>query len=313
MGRKRLARLFALFTLIACFGIGNMAQSNSIAAALHSVVNLSPWISAALIGALMSIVLIGGIKRIGAVNERLVPVMASFYIVCALSALILNFKKIPEAFSLIFREAFNFRALGGAGIFTAMRYGFSRGIFSNEAGLGSAPIAHASSDNEQEVEQGFWGMFEVFFTTIVICTLTALVIIIAGIWEEGTHCGTALSIASFDKLLWGSGSLVVTTSSVLFAISSVLGWAYYGEVAANYIFGKNKKITEAYRVLYIAVAFMGAVGSMGIIWQISETMNALMALPNLIALFALGGTVGKMTKEYFLKKEERYVHTKTGR
>lgn len=300
---KSLAVLFAIFAMLACLGTGNATQSNSIANALDSTMNISPWITGAVLTIIVSGVILGGMSRISSVNEKLVPVMALFYVICSVTAVIINIRNVPAAFVLIFKEAFNFSAATGGvcgyGIMAAMHYGFSRGVFSNEAGLGSAPIAHAASTTKEPVEQGLWGMFEVFFTTIIICTLSALVILSSDLWNTGEFEGAALSIASFNKILPGIGSIVVTLSTIFFALSTILGWAYYGEVAVGYIFKNRRKAVDIYRLIYVAVVFVGAVGSLELIWSISETMNGLMAIPNLIALLGLYKVVKKLTKEYF--------------
>lgn len=303
LGKKYLSSLFCIFTVCACLGMGNAVQSNSVSAALYSSLKISPWITASVLSVIMCFVILGGMRRISVVNERLVPFMALFYVTCSIAALVVNLKNVPEAFSLIFNEAFSLRAAtsgaAGFGIMKAMHYGFSRGIFSNEAGLGSAPMAHAAADAKSPVEQGLWGMFEVFFTTIVICTMSALVILTAGLWQTGEHRATALCIASFDSAIRGSGSLAVTLSTVLFATSSLFGWAYYGEVATGFLTKNNKKAIDLYRALYVVIAFIGAVGKLELVWGISETMNTLMALPNLFALILLRRVIKETTKEYF--------------
>ncbi|MCQ2401070.1 MAG: sodium:alanine symporter family protein [Lachnospiraceae bacterium] len=308
---KWLAVMFAFFVVIASFGIGNATQGNSISVALESTIGVNPLITAIVLLILVGAVILGGIKRIASVNEKLVPFMSLVYIVTAFIALILNLKNIPAAFSRIFREAFTFRAIaggvGGYGIFSAMRYGFARGVFSNEAGLGSAPIAHAASSTEEPVEQAFWGVFEVFFTTIIICTCTALVILSTGTISTGLS-GSSLGIAAYNKAVPGIGGIAVTVATTLFATSSMLGWAYYGEKAMEYLFrGRISdvgivKAIKIYRTVYTLVVFVGAFGGAGsleLIWQISDTMNGLMALPNLIGIFGLMKIVEKKTKDYF--------------
>lgn len=305
LGLKWLATLFAVFAAITCFGTGNATQSNSISVALHSTLGISPVISGAILTVIIGAVILGGIRRIAAVNEKLVPFMAVFYVICAFIALIINIDKVPAAFALIFEEAFNFRAAAGGaagyGIMIAMRFGFARGVFSNEAGLGSAPIAHAASSNKNPVDQGMWGMFEVFFTTIIICTLTALVILTTGLWETTNLQGSALSIASYNQILPGVGNIGITLATVFFATSTTLGWAYYGEKSVEYLFHKNRTAITIYRVLYVAMVFVGAVGNLDLIWNISDTMNGLMAIPNLIGILGLSGIVVKLTKDYFAK------------
>ena len=305
LGVKWLAVLFAIFAMVACLGTGNATQSNSIAVALKSTMGVAPWITGVVLTVIAAAVVLGGVRRIASVNEKLVPFMAVFYVACCMIALILNAKAIPAAFALIFKEAFNFKAAigGGAGygIMVAMHYGFSRGVFSNEAGLGSAPIAHAASSTKDPVRQGLWGMFEVFFTTIIICTLSGLVVLTSGLWNTGEFQGSALSIAAFNSVLPGIGGIGVTLATVFFALSTILGWAYYGEVSIEYLSDKSKRAVLVYRCVYVAFVFIGAVGSLDLIWSISETMNGLMAIPNLIGVVGLSGVVKTLTNEHFKK------------
>ena len=300
---KWLAALFAVFAMIACLGTGNATQSNSIAVALQSTVGISPYITGAVLTVIAIAVILGGMRRISSVNEKLVPIMAVFYVTCSVLALFINIGKVPAAFALIFREAFNFKAAAGGtagyGIMLAMHYGFSRGVFSNEAGLGSAPIAHAASSTKSPVQQGLWGMFEVFFTTIIICTLSALVILTTGIWETGAVQGAALSIASFEAIIPNVGGIIVTLSTIFFALSTILGWAYYGEVSIEYLSHNSKTAVWIYRCIYIVFVFVGAVGSLDLIWSISETMNGLMAIPNLIGIIGLSKVIKAATKDHF--------------
>lgn len=307
LGWKWLAMIFAFFVAIACLGTGNATQGNSIAIALESTLKIPPIATGIVMTLLVGAVILGGIRRIAAVNEKLVPFMAVFYVVVAVVALLLNAPKIPGAFALIINEAFNFKsAAGGAagyGIMVAMQYGFARGVFSNEAGLGSAPIAHASSSAKNPVDQAMWGMFEVFFTTIIICTCTALVILTSGAMDTGLS-GSALSIAAYNSVIPGVGGICVTLGTVLFATSTILGWAYYGEKAIEYLTNKNNAAVLAYRVLYTIIVFVGCAGgsdSLDLIWNISDTSNGLMAIPNLIGIIGLSGIVVKTTKEYFSK------------
>ncbi len=305
LGIKWLAALFAVFAMIACLGTGNATQSNSISVALNSTFGVNVWITGVVLTVIVACVILGGVRRIASVNEKMVPFMAVFFVVCSVAALLMNIKEVPDAFALIFREAFNFKAafggVTGYGIMRAMQFGFSRGVFSNEAGLGSAPIAHAASSTKEPVKQGLWGMFEVFFTTIIICTVSALVILTTGVWNSGLgYDGAALSIASFDKIIPGVGGLGVTVSTVFFALSTILGWAYYGEVAVSYLFKNNaKKAVFVYRIVYVAFVLVGAVSDLKLVWAISEMMNGLMAIPNLIGIIGLSGVVAKATKEYF--------------
>lgn len=308
---KWLAVLFAIFAAITCFGTGNATQGNSISVTLESTLHINPIYTAIVLTIIIAAVILGGIRHIAAVNEKLVPFMAVFYVICAFTALIINIEKVPEAFALIFKEAFSFKAVGGGaagyGIMTAMRYGFARGVFSNEAGLGSAPIAHAASSNENPADQGIWGMFEVFFTTIIICTLSALVIITTGVMETTDFVGSALSIAAYNEVIPGIGGIGVGLATVLFATSTILGWAYYGEKSVEYLFHNSRIAVWIFRVLYVIVVFVGTMGgskTLDLIWGVSDTMNGLMAIPNLIGIIGLSGVVVKTSKEYFKRKSK---------
>ncbi len=301
---KWLAVLFSIFAMFACLGTGNATQSNSIAIALKDYV--PTYVTGIVLVVIACAVILGGMRRIAAVNEKLVPFMAMFYVVCSVVCLIINAEKIPAAFALIFREAFNFKsAVGGAagyGIMTAMKFGFSRGVFSNEAGLGSAPIAHAASSAKEPVEQALWGMFEVFFTTIIICTCSALVLLTSGLWQSGAD-GAALSIKAFNSIIPGIGGVGVTLSTIFFALSTILGWAYYGEVSVEFLTNDSHKAIIIYRILYIIFVYIGAVGSLDLIWSISSTMNGLMAIPNLIAIIALIPVIKKINDDYFKSRK----------
>ena len=306
MKNKGLAIFFAITSLIACMGIGNAVQSNAIANALNnSTLKVSTEMTGIILTIAVSGVIIGGIKRIASANEKLVPFMAMFYIVFSLLVLIINIYRIPSIFVTIFREALKFRSVigGGSGycIMSAIKNGFSKGIFSNEAGLGSAPIAHGATYTQNAVEQGLWGMFEVFFTTIVICTMSALVILSTGIWEIGEIYGSALCIASFNESFPGIGETVVTTSTILFSLSTILGWAYYGEVSIKFLFKKSEFAILIYRIIYIIVVYISAISSFHVIWNLSEIMNTFMALPNLIAVISLRKVILKTTNDYFKK------------
>lgn len=308
LGIRWLAAVFAVFAMIACLGTGNATQSNSIAVALNSTLGITPWITGVVLTVIAAAVILGGMRRIASVNEKLVPFMAVFFVLCAVVALVINVRAIPAAFALIFKEAFNFKAaFGGAaghGITVAMQFGFSRGVFSNEAGLGSAPMAHAASSTKDPVKQGLWGMFEVFFTTIIICTLSGLVILTTGLWSGAGLDGAALSIASFDKILPGVGKYGITLATVLFALSTLLGWAYYGEVSIGYLTNKSKTAILIYRIVYVAVAFIGTVSSLDTIWTFSSAMNGLMAIPNLIGLIGLSKVIASVTKEHELQHKK---------
>ena len=309
LGWKWLAVIFAVFAAVASFGIGNIAQSNSIANAVNETMGINPLITGIIVAIGAGIVILGGIKRIAQVTEKLVPFMGLFYVVLGVATLVMNFGNLPEAFRLIFYCAFNpDAALGGVTGYTimlAIRYGFARGVFSNEAGLGSAPIAHAAANTNSPVKQAFWGAFEVFFDTFIICTITGLVVVSSGVWTSGLE-GTALTIAAFSSSLGNIGAWGVTIGTILFAFSTILGWSYYGEKAIEYLFKGTSMVGVVklgYRVAFVLMTIFGAVGSLKLVWDIADTLNGLMAIPNLIGLVALSGIVVKLTKEHFSKAE----------
>jgi len=291
--------LFALFATIAAFGIGNTVQSNSVAQALEGTVGVPPLATGLVLAALTFLVIIGGVKRIGSVAEHLVPLMAVLYIIGALAILGINYADVPAAIELIFTDAFTGTAaaggFAGAGVMAAIRFGVARGVFSNEAGLGSAPIAHAAAKTNDPVRQGCIAMLGTFIDTILVCTMTALVILTTGVWTSG-QTGAELSALAFNTGFPG-GEWVVTIGLVVFAFTTILGWSYYGERAAQFIFGP--RVVLPFRVLWVASVVVGAVGNLGLIWTIADIMNAMMAIPNLIALVALSGTVFAVSRTYF--------------
>lgn len=305
LNMKWLATVFAVFGALAAFGIGNMVQSNSVAASLQESFNISPLVTGLVLAVLTALVILGGIKRIGSVTEKLVPGMASIYILGAIFIIIMNGSHIPEAFGLIFGNAFTGTAavggFAGSTLAMAVRFGVARGVFSNEAGLGSAPIAHAASTTDHPVRQGLWGVFEVFMDTIVICTLTALAILVSGLWNTGAT-GAALTTQAFDEAIIGGG-YIVSIGIMLFAFSTILGWSYYGERCAEYLFGE--KAIVPYRVIWIPFVVIGAVGGLEFIWALADTMNGLMAIPNLVGVLLLSGTILKLTKEFFAGEKEK--------
>ncbi len=312
---KWLAYTFAAVAAIACFGIGNMSQANSIVSSFNNTITaFAPdfagqttvnWILGITLAVTTALVLFGGIKRIGSVTEKLVPVMSVFYILASLTVIIGNIGNVGTAFSLIFRSAFTPEAVIGAGsgilLKNAVIWGLRRSAFSNEAGLGSAPMAHAAAECEGPVQQGLYGIFEVFMDTLVICTLTALVIIISGVEVQwGVKPGSDLIAAAFATVFGGKiASLFIAICLMLFAYSTILGWSLYGTRCVEYLFGL--KAGKVYQVLFILVIVVGSVSSLDFVWDIADTFNGLMAIPNFIALFALSPKVFKMTKEYFAK------------
>jgi len=305
LNMKWLATVFAVFGALAAFGIGNMVQSNSVAASLQESFNISPLVTGLVLAVLTALVILGGIKRIGSVTEKLVPGMAAIYILGAVFIIFMNGSHIPEAFGLIFGNAFTGTAavggFAGSTLAMAVRFGVARGVFSNEAGLGSAPIAHAASTTDHPVRQGLWGVFEVFMDTIVICTLTALAILVSGLWNTGVT-GAALTTQAFDEAILGGG-YIVSIGIMLFAFSTILGWSYYGERCAEYLFGV--KAIVPYRIIWIPFVVIGAIGGLEFIWDLADTMNGLMAIPNLVGILLLSGTVIRLTKEFFASEKEK--------
>ena len=308
-----LAVIFAILGGLACFGIGNIAQSSEIAGALNGLFGMKPLVSGIILAIIVAIVVIGGVKRIGQVTSYLVPFMSIFYILCGIIVIIMRIGDIPGVLGQIFKGAFYLRSIGG-GIFgyvimNAMRQGFARGVFSNEAGLGSAPIAHAASSTVEPVEQAMWGVFEVFIDTIVICTITALTVLLSGVLatEGGLSAFAskgAAAVAAFNTILPGTiGGTIIQISLLFFALSTILGWSYYGESCWAYLSKNNKVVNYIFKVVFILVCIVGATGSGTLMWDISDTLNGLMALPNLIALLPLTGVVVKLTKDYFDRKQ----------
>lgn len=296
----KLGMAFAIFTALAAFGIGNMTQANAVANILDSQMGVPTWVTGVVLLTLTAVVILGGIKSIGRFTSFLVPFMILVYVAVALIILAMNVDKIGAAFGLIFSHAFNPIAAGGgfagATIATAMRYGIARGVFSNESGLGSAPIAAAAAKTSDPVRQALVSMTQTFIDTLVVCTMTALIILIAPFWQQGVSPGS-LTMQSFELYLGSFGSVVVVLSTALFAYSTILGWSYYGEKAFEYIFGE--RFIRLYRVLFIAVVMVGAMMKLEFVWNFSDLMNGMMAIPNLIALLMLSKVISSESKRYF--------------
>ena len=307
-----LAYLFAAFGVLTVFGTGNATQVNTITTAINSAllnynvisesaVSTSNLIIGIIIAILIAMILLGGIKRIGHVTEKLVPFMALLYILLGLGVILLNIQNVPAVFASIFRGAFQPRAVTGGivlSMFTSLKKGVSRGIFSNEAGLGTGSIAHACADTKKPVKQGMFGIFEVFTDTIVICTLTALVILCSGVAVDyGKAAGAELTILGFTSTYGSWVSIFTAIAMCCFAFSTAVGWGLYGARCIEFLF--SEKVIKPFMVIYSLVAILGATANLGLMWSIAETFNGLMAIPNLIALFLLSGTVVKLTKEYF--------------
>lgn len=293
---------FAVFGALAGFGIGNTIQANSVADVLSSNLNINPWATGIVMAILVALVLLGGIKRIAEVAGKLVPVMAISYVLAGLIILAMNATQLPAAFELIFTHAFTpIAATGGfagAAVWAAIRFGVARGVFSNEAGLGSAPIAHASAQTNSAVQQGTVAMLGTFIDTIIVCSITGLVIIVSGAWTSG-ETGASLSSFAFESVLPGLGGAIVAVGLCIFAFTTILGWSIYGEKCVEYLFGVKSIIP--FRVLWIIAVPLGATANLSFIWLVADTLNALMAVPNLVALLLLSPVVFKLTKGYFGK------------
>ena len=289
-----LAVLFALFGMLAGFGIGNGVQCFEVSSAL-AMLGVPRLVTGIVLGAVVFAVIIGGIKRIAQAASAIVPVMSILYVVACLIILLINIGSVPEALATIFGNAFSGEAAAGGAFGQVVLMGFKRGIFSNEAGLGSAPIAHAAAKTNDPVRQGTVAMLGTFIDTLIICTMTALVIITTGVYANG-EAGAVLSITAFNTGLMGSGG-VVTAGLVVFAFTTVLGWSFYGERCTEFLFGE--KAILPFRLVWVAVVVIGSVaGDRGVVWGVADTLNGLMALPNLIALLLLSGTVFRLTRDY---------------
>ena len=299
LGLKWLGTLFALFASIAAFGIGNLVQSNSIAAAVQATFGVPLYVTGIVLAIGAGLVIFGGIKNIGRVTGVLVPVMIVFYMGGALIILLINITAIPAAFALIFECAFSPAAASGgflgAGVMMAIRLGVSRGIFSNESGLGSAAIAAAAAQTKHSVTQGLVSMTQTFIDTLVVCTMTGLVLIITRAWNSG-NTGAALTSSAFQTGMPG-GAIIVTVGLILFAFSTILGWSYYGEKSFEYLLGE--KAVKPYRLVFVICVGFGAVMKLEVVWALADLFNRLMAFPNLIGLLALTPIIVSETRDYF--------------
>lgn len=299
-----LGTTFAIFGAIAGFGIGNGVQSNSIAQVIETNFSVPPLMTGLIIMVLVGAVLMGGIKRIGSVAGALVPFMAVAYIIAGLIVLSINADQVGPAMSLILESAFTGHAaeggFAGAAVWAAIRFGVARGVFSNEAGLGSAPIAHAAAQTKDPVRQGLVAMLGTFLDTILICTITGLVIVSSGLWTSGTS-GAALTSAAFAQALPGIGNYLVAISLAIFAFTTIIGWSFYGERCVEFLLGV--KAIKPYRILWVLAIPVGATLSLDFVWLLADTLNAMMALPNLIAIIVLSPVVFKLTREFFDKQK----------
>ena len=302
LGLPWLGGIFALLTAIAAFGIGNMVQANSVADSLQSSFGIDERITGIVLVALTAAVILGGIQRIGQVTQVLVPFMSLLYLGGGLLILLLHYADLSSAVALVFESAFSGAAatggFAGATVRAGMQAGIARGLFSNEAGLGSAPMVHAAAKTDHPVRQGLYGIFEVFVDTVLVCTVTGLAILVTDTWQIEGMTGAALSGEAFRSGLPGIfGNIIVTSSIMLFAFSTVIGWSYYGETGIVYLFGA--KVALPYRILWLVFIYLGATGSLELIWSLADTLNGLMAIPNLVSVLFSIPLLLRLKKEFF--------------
>ncbi|MDB4427692.1 sodium:alanine symporter family protein [Porticoccaceae bacterium] len=301
---KWLGMLFAFFGALAGFGLANTVQSNAVSQILESNFHVPTLVSGLVMSILVGVVLLGGIKRIAEVAGKLVPLMAVIYLLATMSILILNAAAVPAAVVLIVDTAFNGAAATGgfvgASIMLALQSGVARGVFSNESGLGSAPIAHAAAETNSPVRQGSIAMLGTFIDTLIICTMTGLVLVVTGVWD-GELYGAAMTSAAFSSQL-PFGDIILTLCIILFGFTTMLGWSYYGERCAEFLLGP--KVIVPFRVLWVAGIFLGTQMSLELVWKMSDVLNGMMAIPNLIALVFLAPVVFRLSKEYFAEEEQ---------
>tara|TARA_Y100000588_G_scaffold351404_1_gene403162 strand:+ start:896 stop:2248 length:1353 start_codon:yes stop_codon:yes gene_type:complete len=293
--------IFAALVALAAFGIGNMVQANSVAIAAQNTFGSPSWLTGLVLCVVTALVVLGGLRRIVEVASILVPAMCLLYLLGGITILALHINHIPAAIMLVIRSAFAGQStvggFVGVGITQSIRFGVARGLFSNEAGLGSAPIVHSSAVTDHPVRQGCYGIFDVFIDTLVVGFVTGMVILTTGVWESGST-GTALAYMAFQEGLPGEwGGLIVNIGLILFAFSSIIGWAYYGETGAMYLLGT--KVLLPYRLLWVGFVYLGATGSLQLIWNLADTMNGLMAFPNLLAILGSLGILQKLTSNFF--------------
>ena len=301
---KWLALIFALFGTLASFGIGSSVQSNTVALAVQNSMGIETWMTGVIITALSALVILGGIKTISKASSVIVPVMAVGYVAGGLIIIFNNLELVGPALKMIFTYAFTGEAAVGGAIGAAIRYGVARGVFSNEAGMGSAPIAAAAAKTDHPARQGLVSMTGTFIDTIIVCSITGIVLVMGYIMAGnsfGGQTGAVLTISAFDKLLPGVGGWIVTLGIIFFAYSTILGWSYYGEKCCTYLLGE--KFVLAYRLIYIASVFIGCIATLDLVWLFADTFNGLMAVPNLIALLLLSGVIAKESKDFIARRK----------
>ena len=301
LGKKWLAVLFAIFGVLASFGIGSSVQSNSVAQAIHTSFAIDTWITGVVLTVFTGLVILGGIRSISKVSCAIVPIMAVGYVLGGLVVIALHLDLLFPALQLILTDAFTGEAVAGGALGTVIRYGVARGVFSNEAGMGSAPIAAAAAKTDHPVRQALVSMTGTFLDTIIVCSITGIVLVMGGMYTGG-QTGAALTTTTFNQMLPGVGGWIVTFGLVFFAYSTILGWCYYGEKCATYLVGDGGVLP--YRMVYVASVMAGTVLSLDLVWSASDVFNGLMALPNLIALVLLSGVVVKETHDFFEKRRK---------
>lgn len=294
--QKWLAVLFAIFGAFAAFGIGNGTQAKAVADAVHNSFSMPHWLTGLILVLFAGLVILGGIKWIGRVTSFFVPIMALFYFIAGCLIVILNFDLVPAAFATIFSDAFSGQAIAGGAIGTVIRFGIARGLFSNEAGLGSAPIAAAAAKTDIPGRQALVSMTQVLFDTLVICTITGVSIVMSGMWKDTSIEAGTLTAEAWGVFFGSTGSLLISIGIILFASSTILGWGYYGEKCFQYLV-KNPAAVMAYRVVFVLFIFVGATVSLDLIWDLADALNGLMAIPNLIGLLGLSGVIVYETKQ----------------
>ncbi|KPN73320.1 sodium:alanine symporter family protein [Neisseria sp. 74A18] len=308
---KWLAYAFALFGTVASFGIGSSVQSNSVAQAVQTSFNIDPLYTGIALTILTAIVVLGGIRSIATASSLIVPLMAVLYVTGGIVVILMNFELVIPAVKLILTDAFTGQAVAGGALGSVIRYGVARGVFSNEAGMGSAPIAAAAAKTDHPVRQALVSMTGTFLDTIIVCSITGIILVMGLIGADGVFVkpeitGAALTTTTFDQLLPGPGGWVVTIGLIFFAYSTILGWCYYGEKCAAYVFGDS--FANVYRVIYVATVMIGTVASLDLVWLAADTFNGLMAIPNLIALILLSGVIVKETQDFKAKRKSGELH-----
>ncbi len=310
--KKWLGVAFAAFGALAAFGIGNGTQSKAVADVMNNTFNVPHWITGVALFAFAGLVILGGIKSIGRVTAFFVPIMALFYFIAGAIVMVMNFDLIPGAFGLIFSDAFTGQAAAGGAIGAVIRFGVARGLFSNEAGLGSAPIAAAAAKTDMPGRQALVSMTQVLFDTLVICSITGITIVMSGQWKDKTIDAGALTAQAFGEFLGGAGPIIVAIGIVFFASSTILGWGYYGEKCFQYLFPKHGAVL-GYRIAFVLFIMVGAVASLDIVWLLADVLNGLMAIPNLIGLLGLSGVIIMETKRFQAKIAEEKEAAKLGK